>query len=266
MSNLGNESHTSIGLHMLTTTLLQCGSFWSRQIPCTAARWISLTRTLSLSKSLPSPGLPWCGQCVRCKRAQAMQLPFSSLGVGIQSSARVEDRWNVSEIHAPLAELVQRIFLHTLTWLLQQSQAVALEDSHLMVIKRSAVEAIINKGKKLDSARWHLTKRQVDKCRRIFGWDPAVRNVLDIRQAMDSTVNCDFFQNMSPFLHMELCAKATFHTVEPGKHMFEQMAAPPIFFVLVVRGQLTWTYHDPRAGEKVRLCMRRCAKPRCPVG
>jgi hypothetical protein len=29
-----------------------------------------------------------------------------------------------------------------------QSQAVALEDSHLMVIKRSAVEAIINKGKK----------------------------------------------------------------------------------------------------------------------
>jgi hypothetical protein len=143
-----------------------------------------------------------------------------------------------------------------LTCGLQQSQAVALEDTHLMVVKRSAVEAVINRGKKLDRARWHLTKRQVDKCRRIFGWDPAVRNVLDTRQAMESTINCEFFQNISPFLHMELCAKATFRVVEPGKPFFEQLAAPPAFFVLVLRGRLTWTYHDQRAGEKVCLGMR----------
>ena len=65
----------------------------------------------------------------------------------------------------------------------------------------------------VDRQRWHITKSQLEKCRRIFTYDPAVRNILDLKMVMESTVNCEFFQNISPFLHIELCKRATFQTV-----------------------------------------------------
>lgn len=121
-----------------------------------------------------------------------------------------------------------------------------------MVIKRKSIETIINKGRKLDRTRWHITKRQLDKCRRIFSWDPSVRNVLDVKMAMESTVNCDFFQNMSPFLHMELCKHATIQRVEPGKEFFKDLLRPIAFFALVLRGRVAWRYYDNRRGYLVK--------------
>ena len=135
------------------------------------------------------------------------------------------------------------------------SQAVALEDTHLMVIKRRSVEAVINRGRPLSHTRWHITKRQLTACRRIFGWDVAVRNVLDLKQAMESTVNCRFFQNLSTFLHMDLCSKTTYRSVPPGSCCFEDALAgagrPIAYFVIVIRGSLRWSYYDDRLGEQV---------------
>jgi len=130
------------------------------------------------------------------------------------------------------------------------SRAVALEDTHLLVIQRRHVEAIINKGKSMTRQRWHVTKQQLEKCRRIFSWDPAVRNVLDLKMAMESTVNCEFFQNLSSFVHMELCAAATFKTVGPGECVFRHLPRPVSYFVIVLRGRLTWSYSDDRQGVK----------------
>ena len=91
---------------------------------------------------------------------------------------------------------------------------MALQDTHLIVLQRKSIEAVINNGKKMvDRQRWHITKSQLEKCRRIFTYDPAVRNILDLKMVMESTVNCEFFQNISPFLHIELCKRATFQTV-----------------------------------------------------
>ena len=133
------------------------------------------------------------------------------------------------------------------------SQAVALEDTHLMVIKRKSVEAIINKGKKLDRTRWHITKRQLDKCRRIFNWDPSVRNILDLKMVMESTVNCEFFQNMPLFMHLELCKHAKIQRVEPGQEFFKDLQHPVAFFALVLRGRVSWSYYDNRRGYLVRF-------------
>ena len=132
------------------------------------------------------------------------------------------------------------------------SRAVALEDTHLMVVKRKAVETVINRGRAMDRSRWHITKRQVDCCRRVLRWRPSERNILDLKLLMQNTINCDFFQNVPSLARLEMCSKATFKSVAPGKCLFTDMqGTPPIFFATVLRGSLTWSYCDPRLGDKV---------------
>ena len=131
-----------------------------------------------------------------------------------------------------------------------QSQAIATEDSHLIVIKRQAVDQVLDKGKS-NAERWRMKKPQLIKCRKLFCLEPRERTEFDLRTAVQCTNSIYFFQNLPQQVHYDLCSVARYMRFEKQQTLFDHPGLDPKSsekatwsFYLVLSGRIRWEYSD----------------------
>jgi hypothetical protein len=139
-----------------------------------------------------------------------------------------------------------------------ESQVIATEDTHLIVVKRQAVDQVLDKGRS-NPDRWKIKKPQLVKCRKVFSADPRERTEVDIKIAVACTHSIYFFQNISSRIHHELCSIAQYRRFEKHQTLFDRplsdfKGSPKSSwsFYIILSGQLHWEYFD-RMNKPIRL-------------
>eukprot|EP00960_Hanusia_phi_P038906 753656-Hanusia_phi.AAC.7 len=126
-------------------------------------------------------------------------------------------------------------------------QALALEDTNLIVLKRQSIENVLNKSATHKELRWTLKRTQLERCRKIFSTAPVKRSILDLKAAACACVNLDFFQNVPFHLQIELCRNAVYksYEVQEGNILKKkETSTSDDSFYVIISGKVKWVYHN----------------------
>ena len=142
-------------------------------------------------------------------------------------------------------------------------QAMALEDTELLVLPRAAFEEVLRGGAEGLRARFRLTRMQLERCRKVLALPPRERSMVDVQAAAAATVNLAFFQNIPTAVHLVLLRGATRRVAPPGAALFDcpqplpkeaededdEEGFAPERFLIVLSGVAEWRHRDQSGAE-----------------